>query len=143
MISVEQSKMYSEVYQILEILGDEYKSLLPKDIIETINNNRMTDYTPIYDSNIPLNEQNISKKTSDFLCMLHYNYWCKDAKEKKVLDEILDHNEEKRRKETFEYQEKFKEKNEKNVDNNVLVVKDNWIKKIVNNIKGFFNRFRA
>ena len=151
MVSFEQAKMYSEVYQILEGLGDEYKNLIPEKLYKLIKTNRLKNYDPKIYFNTPLTEQDINKKTTAFLCMLHYNYWCKDETEKNVIDEILEHNENEKREKYFKYQENFDTKKINNKmrmpkntsDCNALIIEENknWIYKMVNRLKKLFGKF--
>lgn len=151
MVSVEQAKMYSEVYQILEVLGDEYKNSIPEKLYNLIKANRLKDYKQKIYPNTPLTEQNINKKTTAFLCMLHYNYWCKDEDEINIIDEILEHNENKKREEYFKYQDNFNAQSinkkirmtENTSGFNALTVerKNSWLSKIINQLKRFFSKF--
>ena len=151
MVSFEQAKMYSEVYQILEELGDEYKNLIPEKLYKLIKTNRLKNYDPKISFNTPLTEQDINKQTTAFLCMLHYNYWCKDETERNVIDEILEHNENEKREKYFKYQENFDTKKinnkmrmpKNNSDCNALIIEENknWINKMVNRLKRLFGKF--
>lgn len=109
MISTQNAKMYSEVYSILNILGDEYKSLLPQKLYNFIKENKFKDYTPIYNENIPFSQQDISKESVAFICMLHYNYWCKTEEEKAKINKILAYNEQQKRVEYFKFKKKWEE----------------------------------
>lgn len=135
----EQSVMYSEVYQILEILGDEYKGLIPGELYNVINQNRIIDYNSNIRADIPLSEQKIGKKTVAFLCMLHSKYWCNDAKEKEVINKILENNEIEKRKEDFKYQETFGRTRTKENISNALVVNNSFIKRVIQRIKKIFS----
>jgi len=52
---------YSEVYEILNMLGNYYIEKLPKKLYSLIENERDRDYTPQYDSNMSIATQNITK----------------------------------------------------------------------------------
>ena len=82
MVSNNQAVVYSEVYEILNILGEQYIKKIPEKLYKLIEDNRLKNYSPVYDINEPLAQQKISKNTAAFICMLHYNYWCADEKEK-------------------------------------------------------------
>ena len=92
MVDIKQAKMYSEIYEILEILGDYYKNKIPKKTINLIKESKLEDYTPKYSRNIPLYKQKIDRKVVVFICMLHYNYWCESEEEKKQIKKILKFN---------------------------------------------------
>ena len=108
MVSTQNAKMYSEVYSILDVLGNEYKSSLPQKLYNFIKENKIKDYTPIYNENIPFSQQDISKEAVAFICMLHYNYWCKTEEEKAKINKILSYNEQQKRKKYFEFEKKIR-----------------------------------
>ena len=91
-----QAMVYSEVYGILNMLGDGYIKLIPIKLYNFIKENKSIEYNPNYDSNIPLAKQNISKNATAFICMLHYNYWCTSEEEKEKLKKVLDYNQKKK-----------------------------------------------
>lgn len=138
----EQSIIYSEVYGILNMLGDNYINSLPKKLYNYIKENRNANYTPIYDINIPLFKQNIKKRTASFLCMLHYKYWCKTVEEKAEIVEILNDNEKKCR-EKYNVENVFKNNERIEIDKvqeiTVLIEKkENIFTKLFIFIKNFF-----
>lgn len=96
MVVNRQATMYSEVYGILNMLGNDYKNSIPKQILNLIEDKRFKDYTPKYNVSIPLWKQNISKGATEFICMLHYNYWIKSEDEKNEIDNILTNNQKKK-----------------------------------------------
>ncbi len=109
MISVLDKKMYSEVYGVLNLLGDKYKKRIPHKLYELIYNNRLEEYNPVYSMNIPLSEQNISKRAVSFICMIHYRYWCVSDKEKEMINSVLLDNKKKQQEKYFNYFSKGKE----------------------------------
>ena len=52
MSSNEQTLIYSEVYGVLEMLGEEYINAIPKKMYTFIKENRDKSYNPIYDIDI-------------------------------------------------------------------------------------------
>ena len=54
-------KVYSEVYQVLNVLGDEYIRRLPKSLYNMLEEKRDTTYNPKYTDEITLDMQNINK----------------------------------------------------------------------------------
>ena len=97
------SQIYSEVYQILNLLGDEYISKLPNKLSTMLKEKRDLNYNPEYTDEIPIYEQNVKKETMAIIVLLYLNYWCKDENEKQVVKNILQKNEE-------EYQANLREK---------------------------------
>lgn len=92
-MNIETKEIYSELYQVLKLLGNEYIDKLPKSLFNMIEEKRNMHYNPKYTENIPLNKQNIKKETISILALLHLNYWCENEKEKYELNQILKNNE--------------------------------------------------
>ena len=86
-------KVNSEVLGVLTVLGDEYISLIPEDIMEYFEANSDSEEIPIIDATKSIQEQNISKDARILLTMLKLNYWCKTQEEKDELIKLLDDNE--------------------------------------------------
>ena len=93
MVDSNKAVVYSEVFEILNLLGKKYIELIPKDLYNFFEENKLNTYSPVYDINKPLTNQKINKNTAAILCILHYNYWCKDDKEKEKISNILEYNE--------------------------------------------------
>ena len=66
-----QAMVYSEVYGILNMLGENYIKLIPIKLYNFIKENKSIKYNPNFDNSIPLEQQNISKNATAFICMLH------------------------------------------------------------------------
>ena len=101
MVVNRQATMYSEIYGILNMLGNVSTGIVSsilcaKQILNLIEDKRFKDYTPKYNVSIPLWKQNISKGATEFICMLHYNYWIKSEDEKNEIDNILTNNQKKK-----------------------------------------------
>ena len=77
------SRAYSEVYEFINTLGDEYKSKLPKKIYLTIQDNRDKNYVPRYDKNQNVDNNTFSKESIALISALNLQYWCNDVQEKK------------------------------------------------------------
>ena len=97
MVKSNNAIIYSEVYGILNILDKKYKDAIPEKLYNFIEANKSPSYNPSYDKSLPLNKQNISSKAAAFICMLHYNYWCKSEQEKERINIVLKHNQQKKR----------------------------------------------
>ena len=61
-MNIETKETYSEVYQILNLLGNEYINKLPKSLFNMLEEKRDINYNPKYTDDIPLNKQNIKRK---------------------------------------------------------------------------------
>lgn len=134
---------YAEVNRILDILGEEYKSKLPKEIILLLKESKGT--SNIIINNIPVEEIQLSRNALIILSILNLKYWEEDEEKKHKLKSIYAQNE-------IKFQEKvnlYKEENwldynkneeqkaeEKEEQSLVVMKKTSFIEKV----KIFFNR---
>ena len=146
-MNIKTKEIYSELYGVLILLGDEYINKLPNDLINLIIKKRDISYNPQYVDDMPLNKQNIKKETISLIALLHLNYWCEGEEEKNQIEYLLKKNEE-------EYQNKLRdkynpdnlfkrykeEKNHIQDDVEMVVYKESLLKKIINKIKQRFSR---
>ena len=92
-MNIKTKEIYSEVYQILILLGNEYMDKLPSSLLYMLKEKRDMEYNPQYTEDIPLSEQNIQKETIAIIALLHLNYWCENEQEKSELKQLLKNNE--------------------------------------------------
>lgn len=150
-----QAMVYSEVYGILDMLGENYIKLIPIKLYNFIEENKSIEYKTNFDSNIPLAQQNISKNATAFICMLHYNYWCTTEEEKSQLKKVLDYNQKKKQEELSKYNEDIfsKKANKTKIETYtqeiselsnkqfpVVIQKQTWFTKFINFFKKIFKR---
>lgn len=149
MVDNNQAVVYSEVYEILNLLGKQYIDLIPNNLYKFFEENRLNSYSPSYDINNPLTNQKINKKTAAILCMLHYNYWCKDDNEKEKISRILEYNKKNKEEKYAKLTEDIFAKRNNNIknanvnnkeDSLVIVKEDNLFKKIIRFLKRIFKR---
>ena len=137
---------YSEVYEILNLIGKEYKDKIPNKLLQIIVDGMDKNYKPTIDMKNPLKEQNISQRTYDILGMLKLNYWCKNESEKKEFLNKISANEKRREevlREKYNIDNIFKNGNTEKVKEEVALVEvkeEKWYQKIFNLIKGIFHR---
>ena len=87
---------YSEVYEILNLLDKEYKEKVPDKVRTFFEEERLKDYKPEINVDIPLIDQNLKRETITLLAILNLNYWCDTPEEKQeVLDELANNEKEK------------------------------------------------
>ena len=87
---------YSEVYKILNLLDEEYKERVPAKVRAFFEEERLKDYEPAINADVPLTEQNLKRETIVLLAILNLNYWCGTPEEKQeVLDELANNEKEK------------------------------------------------
>lgn len=143
-------KAYAEVDEILANMESIYVEKIPKKIRELFSNNRLEGYTPNINSNIPLDEQNLQKKTYSILAMLNLNYWCENENEKQELIAIYAENDRKKEEELrekynpdnlFKNRTAIKPQQEIEQSTELIEYKEsNFFKKILNKIMNFFRR---
>lgn len=149
-MNVKTKEIYSEVYQILNLLGTEYTEKLPTKLMNMLKEKRAINYNPQYIEELPLNEQNIRKETMAIIVLLYLNYWCEDENEVAEINNILKNNEEKYQ---LELRERYnpdnifkKQKQEtKNVEEQIanetamIPYKKSIFARIINKIKNIFH----
>lgn len=143
------SLAYSEVCTILNMLEDEYKERVPKNVMDFFEEERDKEYNPIIDVNIPLEKQNLKRKTLVLLAILNLNYWCDSEEEKQEILDSFAKNEELKRLKEKELTENYNINNLfnkiENTENKTEVSlieykKQNFIQKIILKIKSLFRR---
>ena len=143
------SLAYSEVCTILNMLEDEYKERVPKNVMDFFGEERDKEYNPIIDVNIPLEKQNLKRKTLVLLAILNLNYWCDSEEEKQEILDSFAKNEELKRIKEKELTENYNinnlfnkiENTENKTEVSLIEYKEqNFIQKIISKIKSLFRR---
>lgn len=73
---------YAEIDEILNLLEDKYRDKVPEKVRAFFKEEKMVDYKPTIDVNIPLIQQNLKRETIVLLAILNLNYWCDTLEEK-------------------------------------------------------------
>lgn len=144
----ETKEIYSELYQILTLLGEEYIEKLPHNLPKLLEEKRNLEYIPQYTGKIPFNQQQVRKETLAILAVIHLNYWCEDEEEKQKLLQMLNKNEQsfqEELREQYNPDEIFKDRKRTGIlqeqENMALVpIKENWCKKMIKKIKDIFKK---
>ena len=147
----ELSIAYAEVYEILSFMEQKYVDMIPLKLLELFKEEKEKEYKPNIKPTIPLDEQNLQKKTLSILAMLNLNYWCEDENEKKELIALYAENDKIKEEELrekynpdnlFRKKEQIVEDNEIKQENTQLIeYKEQTIfKKILNKIMNFFKK---
>lgn len=143
-MNIKTKEIYSEVYQVLNLLGNEYIDKLPKSLFNMLEEKRNINYEPKYIEDLPLNKQNIKKETLSIIALLHLNYWCENADEKNKLNQMFKNNEDRyqdelRKKYNSEdiFKKKLEFENEEQTKEKYLTViqEEKWHQKIFKLIK--------
>lgn len=145
-MNIETKEIYSEVYQVLNLLGNEYIDKLPSSLFRMVKEKRDSNYVPQYREEIPLNKQNIKKETLAIIALLYLNYWCENEKEKLEIKQILNKNEQKHQQELrnkYNPEDIFKKRkfNQKNIEQNqvsMIEYKESFLKRMIRKIKIYF-----
>lgn len=142
MVGNNQRKMYSEIYGIIESMGESYRNRIPKKMYQFICENRDENYNPKYDLTKSLANQDLSANATAFICFLHYKYWCETKEEKSKIEKILEYNE-KKNKEKYDVNNIFEtnkkpEYNVKEEKTQLVEYKENIFKKLIDKIKSWF-----
>ena len=133
------AKAYTEVLEIINHFSeDEYKKI-PKEKIDFYEKHKDRKYDFKINPNIDLAEQNISRKANAILVSLFRDYFA-TAKQKEILKNLLQQNQEKLEK------EKYLKYNPDNIFNNdskdkvalVEIKNEVWYRKILNFFKRIF-----
>lgn len=136
-------KIYSEVNEILNLLGESYINKLPKDLYSLILDSKDKNYTAPFNSIEDISINNCSKEAIDMIALFHSNYWCVDDEEKQNLSKILNDNyikNENSKKAKYDYNI-FNQENINQSQNKDLVVNHNqsFFHKIIAKLKNFLH----
>lgn len=140
---------YAEVDAILNLLEDKYKEKVPEKVKTFFKEEKMVDYTPTIDVNIPLIQQNLKRETIVLLAILNINYWCENEEEKLFFVNELAKNEEEKKKieEKYNPDNLFKNRQKEIIDENfqagqelIIYKETNFISKLLNKIKQLFKK---
>lgn len=149
-MNVGTQEMYSEVYSILNLLGNSYITKLPKSLFKMIEEEKSSTYNPQYSEDQSLSEQNIKRESLSMIALFHLNYWCNSDEEREQLKQLFKNNKEKHQ---AEIREKYNPDNlfknnkqetiqEANVNSNNLAIveyKESILKKFINKIKSLLH----
>ena len=150
------TKTYSEIYEILNILGKDFINKLPRKLYLLIDKERDKNYAPnLLLENGMLDESKISKETIALFSILNIKYFIQDEEEKKkwlntFKENEIKHQEELRKK--YNPDNIFKNRvisdgiHSENIENkpipnekSLIKVKENLFSKIIKKLKNFFH----
>lgn len=139
MVDIQTKEVYSQVYGILNMLGNRYINLLPNELYKKIQKEKSNSYNPEYTNLVTLTEQNIKKEALTIIALFHLNYWCKTEDDKIRLKNIFQENEIKQKENNTKNLLKDKTKEISNESKNSLIVKQEK-KNIFKNILMFIKK---
>lgn len=143
-------KIYTEVNEILNLLGTSYIERLPKDLYSLILDSKDENYKANFSSIEDISTNNCSKEAIDMIALFHANYWCNNEEEKQTLNQTLNNNyikNEKNKAEKYNYNNIFNQEENRNTENTntlktedlVISPKESFFKKIINKLKHFLH----
>lgn len=150
-MDTKSQEIYSEIYSVLNMLGENYIRKTPPSLYKMIKDSKSITYNPKYVNNISLDKQQIKRESLSMIALFHLNYWCESNEEKEYLKKIFNDNEKKYQTElrkkynpdnVFKNRSRTKIAQEKNNEDIVTIIeyKENILSKIINKIKKFFKR---
>lgn len=142
---ISDKDVYSEVYSVLNLLGDYFIEKIPVDTYKMIKEKRNKDYNPIYNLNISLDKQKISRRSLSVIALFDVNYWS-GIERKSILKEMFKQNGIQRQKELsekYKIEDMFKTivRENKNTGEEIIVKEEkNIFYKILDKIKNLFKK---
>ena len=130
---------YTEVYEMLKLMGEDYIKKLPEELYEYIEQN--VDPSYIHGVSFNIDDIDLSDQAADMITYLNYEYFANE-KTKKILEDISNSNIEKL-KEKYDTENMFQRREIKKdtiVTENLELepVKESFFTKIINKIKSLF-----
>lgn len=142
---ISDKDVYSEVYSVLNLLGDYFIEKIPVDTYKMIKEKRNKDYNPIYNLNISLDKQKISRRSLSVIALFDVNYWS-GIERKSILKEMFKQNGIQRQKELsekYKIEDMFKTivHENKNTSEEIIVKEEkNIFYKMLDKIKNLFKK---
>lgn len=82
----ELTKAYAEVYEILKYIPLEQYNKIPKEVINVFKKRRDKTYKVRINPALPLENQNLQRKTLILLSVLNLDYWCGEEEREEILN---------------------------------------------------------
>ena len=147
MVTAEYKIAYSEVLEILKHISAEEYNKIPKNIIQMFKANASVENNFAYNSNKTLQEQNVSETARTIIAILFRDYWATNEQKEKIVS-VQNNEREKNKKENYNADKLFTNKEKKNEQNSdlseeksmITINKEKWYKKIFIFIKRLFNK---
>ncbi len=136
---------YTEVYEIIELLDKEEYNKIPSEIIKAIKENRNLEYKFKLDEKIELKEQQLLPETKAILFNMFRDYLSTPEQKEIIIKRQAEERKRIEQMKKIEYNSNLFEKksninkNEKIENIELIKYKENIFKKILRNIRNFFN----
>ena len=150
-MTIQRHQAYTEILELLKILGNEYSKKVPTKVKEYFKENSSEDYKFMIKSNCNISEQIKNPITINLLGLLKYNYWCNNEEERKQLLNKFSNNDKEKEKALREKystdnifkkspQEITEKENTIKYEEVMVEYKESILKKLINKIKSIFNK---
>lgn len=143
---VSNQQIYTEVYGILDFLGEDYINKLPHELYKLVLDNKFKEKSITYKEINEIIEKNTSREAISIIALFHQNYWSTQT-EKDDINKLLKKNyilKQSKIKEKYNPDNLFKNrrKNEESQENAALIEykKENFFEKLLNGIIKFLKR---
>lgn len=137
-------KTYTEVFEILNLLGNEYIQKIPIELYNHIESNRDKKSIIEYDVDKDILGQNISEDARDMIAYLNLQYWCSQEEKQELMKQYQQNDNlyEEKIREKYNVDIFLNKKRESTQQNMQLVeYKENIFKKIFEKIINWIKRF--
>ena len=133
-----------ETLEVLKYFSNEFTSKISESFLNSLKELAKKSKLEVrIDANKKLINQNISEETKDIISLIYYNYFA-DDKEKNEITKIWKENDEKfqeKSNEIYDIEKVFKSRKKNYIKSELpTVMKKNWIEKIIEKVKRFFNK---
>lgn len=133
---------YKEVYEILKYVKGWERNAIAQDFYDLLESKMNKEYQYRYDYTKDFSEQKILHETRAILGYIYLKYWA-DKKEKKIIENKLKNDiikEEQAKRIKYPPNDIFKSvKKESPKNTELIIIKEGFVKKIINMIKSIFN----
>ena len=137
-------KAYKEVYEVLKYIPEEDFNKLPKDLIDTIENNMDKDYEYIIQDSVEFEEQPMLRETKAILAVIYRDYWADEIQKERIINkQKCDiQKEEEEKKKIYDYNNLFpkREYNQEKGQALIEYKEEPWYMKFLEFIKKFFHK---
>ena len=146
MDELEYSIAYKEVIEILKYIPKEDYDKIPKEKIKLFELKANKNHHFVYNSNLTLDEQNVSKRGKAIIAILFRDYWATDMQREKILARQAYERQKIEEQKNIKYNPDniFKNKIKSEFEiNNILpteIRKENLFNKFVSYLKNFFKK---
>lgn len=134
-------KAYKEVYEILKYIPKEDIEKIPKDFLQTIEDNMDKEYIYKIDENKSFEEQETLKETKAIISIIYKEYWATPERKQELIEIRREQRNtlEQEKMKKYDSNIVFRQKDEQMQETLAPISKkDNFIARVLKKIKGMF-----